>query len=62
MSTSRDELMKMVREYADAEHPNWSAASVTVSRGVGNDPERLIIVPGSRDLISSSPLPAEFDE
>jgi len=40
-----DELKEAVREYADGEHPGWDVAGVTISRGVGREPETLIINP-----------------
>src|SRR6185437_1160605 len=54
---SRDELMDALREYVDREHPGWDGASVTVSRGDGREPERLVISPARSP--SDASLPAE---
>lgn len=41
---TRDELVNAVREYANAKHPGWDVASVMVSRGIGREPETLIVM------------------
>lgn len=50
----RDELTRLLREYANEHHPGWDVASIMVSRGPGREPEAILVTPAS-----APSLPAE---
>ena len=52
-----EKLKEAVRQYADSEHPGWAVASVTLCRGLGEQPETLIVTP--RPAASPPSLPAK---
>ena len=48
-----EELKRVVREYANREHPGWDVASITISRGPGEKPETLVITPKGEISVTS---------
>lgn len=50
-----EQLKQDVRDYADREHPGWDVARVAISRGLGHEPELLIITPKHQASVPSLP-------